>query len=105
MSLTSRAGIRQGTLGRIAARLPTYLSDIRENPAWLPMFIFARTLPGRRLHWRFAKPAGTKGLRDRPSLFGNIHARDAVAALQADGIFDRLMLPASVTEEIVRFAR
>ncbi|MER9642129.1 hypothetical protein [Mesorhizobium sp. M0239] len=26
-------------LRRIAVRIPTYLSDIRENPAWLPMFI------------------------------------------------------------------
>lgn len=30
-------------LRRIAVRISTYLSDIRENPAWLPMFVQART--------------------------------------------------------------
>lgn len=30
-------------LRRIALRIPTYLSDIRENLAWLPMFVLART--------------------------------------------------------------
>ncbi|TIX88305.1 MAG: hypothetical protein E5V24_15220, partial [Mesorhizobium sp.] len=47
---------RNGSLlRRIAVRIPTYLSDLRENPAWLPMFMLARTMPGRRLHWRGAK--------------------------------------------------
>ena len=31
---------RNGSLlRRIAVRIPTYLTDLRENPAWLPMFM------------------------------------------------------------------
>ncbi len=49
---------RSGSLlRRIAVRVPTYLKDLRENPAWLPMFILARTMPGRRLHWLGAERA------------------------------------------------
>ena len=45
-----------GPLRRMAARIPTYLTDVRENPAWLPMFLLARTMPFRRAHWLTAKP-------------------------------------------------
>ncbi|RUW81963.1 hypothetical protein EOA29_19545, partial [Mesorhizobium sp. M1E.F.Ca.ET.063.01.1.1] len=49
---------RNGSLlKRIAVRIPTYLTDLRENPAWLPMFVLARTMPGRRMHWLGAKRA------------------------------------------------
>ena len=31
-----------GPLRRIVARAPTYLADLRENPAWLAMFVLAQ---------------------------------------------------------------
>ena len=35
----------------LAARLPTYLADVREKPSWLlQFFVLARTMAGRRLH-------------------------------------------------------
>ncbi len=40
---------------RMAVRIPTYIADVKENPAWLPMFVLARTLPGRRAHWLTAR--------------------------------------------------
>lgn len=34
-----------GPLRRMAARIPTYLTDLRVHPAWLPMFLLARARP------------------------------------------------------------
>ncbi|CDX18413.1 hypothetical protein MPLB_1700152 [Mesorhizobium sp. ORS 3324] len=49
---------RDGSLlRRMAVRIPTYLKHLRENPAWLPMFVLARTMPGRHMHWLGAKRA------------------------------------------------
>ena len=90
------------TFRRIRNRLPTYLADIREDPHFLPMFLFARTMPGRRLHWRKAtanaqpKPRG-------PSMFLD-NAGDLVAALRQDGLTPALCLPPAVTAAIRAFA-
>lgn len=92
-----------GRLQRMAARIPTYLTDVRENPAWLPMFLLARTMPFRKAHWLTARPvppaAGTE-----PSMFGDIDARRAAAELKRSGIFTGLTLPPAIQAEIARFA-
>ena len=95
---------RNGSLlQRIAARIPTYLSDLRENPAWLPMFMLARTMPGRRLHWLAAKPA-LPARTVHETMFSGVNREAAVDALRSDGLFSGLLLPPSIHEEIARFA-
>ncbi|MBP1843588.1 hypothetical protein J2046_001844 [Rhizobium petrolearium] len=92
-----------GSLRRITARIPTYLTDVRENPAWLPMFLLARTMPFRRAHWLTAKPVRTvtPGL----SMFGDLDARTIAADLKSAGIFAGLALPDDIHREIARFGR
>ncbi|HBF32536.1 hypothetical protein [Rhizobium sp.] len=86
------------TLRRMAVRIPTYLADLRENPAWLPMFVLARTLPGRNLHWLTARRQNTKQPMP-PSMF-EADMPSAVEALKADGIFTGLQLPKEIHQEI-----
>ncbi|RJT39994.1 hypothetical protein D3227_11440 [Mesorhizobium waimense] len=89
-------------LRRMAARIPTYLTDLRENPAWLPMFVLARTMPGRRLHWLGAKQA--KPTRNEDTMFAGVDRAAVVGALKADGLFSGLVLPQAIHEEIASFA-
>lgn len=89
---------------RMAVRIPTYLADLKENPAWLPMFMLARTMPGRRLHW--ALSAGYKPEQaPQPSMFGPLDASAVADALRSDGIFTGLRMPARIQQEIGNFAR
>jgi hypothetical protein len=90
-----------GVLRRIAARIPTYLTDVRENPVWLPMFLLARTMPFRKAHWLTAKPARSSA--GAPSMFGNLQAQAIATELRRTGIFVGLTLPAPIREEIARF--
>jgi hypothetical protein len=88
----------------MAVRVPTYLADVKENPAWLPMFLLARTLPGRRAHWLTArryKPTEAPAA----SLFGDLDSRVVADALRSDGIFQGLQLPLDIHQEIHNFAR
>ncbi|RRI05503.1 hypothetical protein EH240_06375 [Mesorhizobium tamadayense] len=96
---------RNGSLlRRIAVRIPTYMTDLRENPAWLPMFMLARTMPGRRMHWLGAK-------RARPldnaaeTMFTGVDRKAVVEALRSDGLFSGLMLPPAIHGEIAAFAQ
>jgi hypothetical protein len=95
---------RNGSLlSRIAARIPTYLTDLRENPAWLPMFMLARTMPGRRMHWLGAKRA--RPLQNASeTMFTGVDRDDVVEALRSDGLFSGLMLPPAIHERIAAFA-
>lgn len=89
---------------RMAVRIPTYLADVRENPAWLPMFMLARTMPGRRLHWALsAKYKPSQSQQD--SMFGPLDASAVADALSSDGIFTGLQMPARIQQEIGNFAR
>lgn len=98
---TARSGSR---LQRMKARLPTYLTDLRENPAWLPMFVLARTMPARRLHWLTARSySGDAGAGT--SLFAAPDAQEAAAGLRAEGIHRGIDLPAEIHEGIADFAR
>lgn len=92
-----------GTLRRMAARVPTYLTDLRENPAWLPMFLLARTIPFRRAHWLTAKPVPPSETA-ASSMFGQIKADEVASELKRTGISAGLTLPASIHEEIASFA-
>lgn len=91
-----------GILRRMTARIPTYLTDLRENPAWLPMFMLARTLPGRRAHWLTAKKVIDTPLA-RGSMFGDIDPRQAADELRTQGIFTGLNLPREIHQGILRF--
>ncbi len=93
-----------GTLQRMKARLPTYMTDLRENPFWLPMFVLARTMPFRRAHWLFAKPAPRINVAGR-SIFGNLDAKAVATELKSSGIFTGLTLPDAIHQEISRFGR
>ncbi|TGQ68533.1 hypothetical protein EN829_016160 [Mesorhizobium sp. M00.F.Ca.ET.186.01.1.1] len=91
-------------LRRVAVRIPTYLRDLRENPAWLPMFVLARTMAGRRMHWLGAKrtrPLGDAG----DTMFTGVTREAIVDALRKDGLFSGLVLPPDIHEEIANFAR
>ena len=95
---------RNGSLlRRIAVRVPTYLKDLRENPAWLPMFVLARTMPGRRMHWLGAKPA-RPAQNAGETMFRGVDLKSIVAALRSDGLFSGLVLPQAIHEEIASFA-
>ncbi|MDL2402400.1 hypothetical protein [Rhizobium mayense] len=91
-----------GVFRRIASRIPTYLTDMRENPAWLPMFLLARTMPLRKAHWLTARPVPRPESR-KPSMFGDLSAKTIAAELRQTGIFAGLTLPAAIHEEIARF--
>ncbi|SDA99628.1 phytanoyl-CoA dioxygenase family protein [Sinorhizobium sp. NFACC03] len=91
-----------GALRRMAARVPTYLTDVRENPAWLPMFLLARTMPFRKAHWLTARPVRSS-TSTAPSMFGDLRAEGVAAELRRTGIATGLTLPASIQAEIARF--
>lgn len=93
-----------GPLRRVVARMPTYFADLRENPTWLAMFLLARTMPGRRAHWRFAKPARPAAPRV-PSMLDDVAGADAVEALRSAGLFAGFALPTDIHEGVARFAR
>jgi hypothetical protein len=93
-----------GTFRRITARIPTYLTDLRENPAWLPMFLLARTIPFRRAHWLLAKPV-PRVSASTSSMFGPLNGQTIAAELKRTGISVGLTLPEDIHREIARFAR
>lgn len=96
---------RNGSLlKRIAVRIPTYLTDLRENPAWLPMFVLARTMPGRRMHWLGAKRAGPPDNAEK-TMFTGTDREAVVETLRSDGLFSGFMLPPAIHQEIAAFAR
>ncbi|SCB21731.1 phytanoyl-CoA dioxygenase family protein [Rhizobium hainanense] len=95
---------RQGSrFKRMAVRIPTYLTDLKENPAWLPMFLLARTLPFRRMHW-FATKQPVRLSVSGPSMFADVERGAVVKALRTDGIYPNLMLPDHIHQEIAEFA-
>ncbi len=93
-----------GAFRRMAARIPTYLTDLRENPARLPMFLLARTMPFRKAHRLTARPVHSTASAG-PSMFGHLRADAIAAELRRTGIFAALALPAPILEEIARFGR
>ncbi len=101
LEAVARSGSR---FKRMAVRIPTYLADVKENPAWLPMFMLARTMPGRRAHW--AMSAKYKPTQEpQSSLFGSLDAAAVADALRSDGIFTGFQMPVEIQQEISSFAR
>ncbi|MDE1996532.1 MAG: hypothetical protein KGI75_28795 [Rhizobiaceae bacterium] len=92
-----------GRFRRMAVRIPTYLTDMRENPAWLPMFLLARTLPFRRMHWLATKQRVTSVAAGK-SMFTGVKREPVVNALRTEGIFPGLALPDHIHREIAAFA-
>src|SRR4051812_27631719 len=82
---------RGSPLRRMAARIPTYLADVKESPTWLPMFLLARTMPARKAHWRTAAKVVAEPAK--PSMFAGVDREQVAAGLKADGIFPGLVLP------------
>jgi hypothetical protein len=92
-----------GRFRRMAVRIPTYLADVKENPAWLPMFMLARTMPGRRAHWAMSAKYRPSAL-PQPSVFGQLDAARIAESLREDGIYGDLQLPQAIHGEIRDFA-
>ncbi|MFB2566897.1 phytanoyl-CoA dioxygenase family protein [Rhizobium sp. IMFF44] len=92
-----------GRFKRMAIRIPTYLTDLKENPAWLPMFLLARTLPFRQIHW-FATKQPVRLPVSGPSMFAGVERAAVVKALRTDGIYPSLMLPDHIHRGIAEFA-
>jgi hypothetical protein len=88
----------------MVVRVPTYLTDLRENPAWLPMFLLARTMPFRKAHWLTARPVRADKCAS-PSIFGDLDAREIAQELKRTGIFTGLTLPREIQQELARFGR
>ncbi len=86
----------------MAARIPTYLTDFQEDPAWLPMFVLARTLPFRRAHWLTARRV--QDTSPVSSMFGTLRPDFIADELRRDGIFRGLVLPKHIREELADFA-
>jgi hypothetical protein len=93
---------RGSVLWRILDRAPTYLADLRENPRWLVMFLFARTTAGR-YYGQHRRAQATGGARDTcPTMFGAERA-SLVAALRESGLTCGLCLPDRITWSIRDF--
>jgi hypothetical protein len=93
---------RGSALSRIRARIPTYLKDLRENPAWFPMFVLARWMPARKAHWLTAKPVPPSSRKT--TLFAGVSRHAAVEALRREGIFPGINLPKEICADIAAFA-
>lgn len=96
---------RESLLDRLRARAPAYLRFVRAKPAWFLMFLFGRTLIGRRAERLvrragYTEPVPVVG----PTLFPNVNLAHCVRSLIEDGIAMGLELPASVVDDINAFA-
>jgi hypothetical protein len=90
---------------RILARAPTYWRYLREDPSWIMMFLFARTLPGRQIE-RWIKGAGYRHPNPASSsLLPDVDAEDVVDGLIRDGMSLGLRLPAHAVQDICDFAQ
>ncbi len=94
---------RGSALSRIGARIPTYLTDLRENPAWLPMFLFARLMLMRNAHWAMTAKLAPP-FSPQPTMFADVTCPAAVEALRRDGLFAGLHLPQTICAAIADFA-
>ncbi len=88
---------------RILARLPTYWVNVRDNPKWLPMFVFGRLLPIREVLWRLSPKPKAKDYST--SMFPGVSVPASAEELRAEGLCLGLQLPQAICDEIVRFAR
>lgn len=93
----------RGQLGRMAARLPVYAANVRNNPWWLAMFAFGRFLPVRQALWRLARESVSYDCSK--SMFRDSTMPAALGELRTEGLFAGLQMPQAVCEDILSFAR
>jgi hypothetical protein len=91
-----------GPFSRVKARIPTYLTDLRENPTWLAMFLLARLMPARKAHWLAADYPDHYS--ELPTIFAYVSCAAAVQGLRQDGVFTGLTIPKAICADIVGFA-
>ncbi len=87
----------------MAARLPIYMANMRDNPQWLAMFTLGRFLPVRRALRRLAHESASHDCSH--SMFAGSNMLAALAALRTEGLFTGLRMPEPVCEDILRFAQ
>jgi hypothetical protein len=91
-------------ISRIRDRFPTYLSDLREDPSWLLMFLLGRTAVGRGLHRRATHGAAAVSPPEDGSMFDFTTAQ-VIQGLNTEGLFSGLRLPDALLAEMQAFAR
>jgi hypothetical protein len=99
-----RALEKASVAARVRARAPTYWRYLREQPSWIVMFLFARTLLGRRIERRLAGAPHRRPLASPGSLLPGVDKDAALAALIDTGVFLGLRLPDATVRDIVAFA-
>lgn len=90
---------------RVLARAPTYWRYLREDPSWIVMFLFARTLSGRRIERWLGGAAYQRPLAAPVSLLSDVDLTGIVDRLVADGVGLGLQLAPDTVREIVDFAQ
>lgn len=104
ISANERPAAKASFFGRVLARAPTYWRYLREEPSWILMFVFARTLAGRRIE-RFIHGASFQDAKPAPnSIFADLDTGKLARELIRDGVALGLKLPAAVVQQIVDFA-
>ena len=96
---------RASLLDRLFARAPAYLGFVLRKPGWLVMFLFGRTLTGRRIErliHRASPPQPMPAVRS--TLFQDVDLGRCVQSLIEDGIAMGLDLPQPVVDDINDFA-
>jgi hypothetical protein len=91
-----------GAARRFRARLPVYLTDLRDDPRWVLMFTLGRLMPVRRALWRLGRPGAAAS--GASALFPAADLAIAQHDLERDGIHLGLQLPAEIVGGILRFA-
>ena len=96
---------RASLFDRIAARAPRYIRYVRENPSWLLMFVFGRTLMGRRIERLVHRAGHTEPPPlEGPTAFAGLDLAGCVRSLIRDGIALDLKLPGQIVDDINAFA-
>jgi hypothetical protein len=89
---------------RIKARAPTYWRYLREEPSWILMFLFARTLLGRRIERRLHRADYGRALPAPESALGAIDLNAFAGEIVTNGVAVGLQLPQAMVHEILDFA-
>jgi hypothetical protein len=91
-------------LERIRARAPTYWRYLREQPSWIAMFLFARTLTGRRLE-RWLSRAPFRSPAPVPdSAVETPDLNEVATGLIKNGVYVGLKLRPDTVRQILAFA-
>lgn len=96
-----------GRLSRLVSRMPRLMQDVRSHQAWLPLFLFGRFLPARRLVSAVTARHPTPVTMAAPECDGVLagpSVATAVSALHRDGICPDLRLTEDLVAEIRHFA-